>query len=98
LLAWVKSSQQLARNASFTKGTRDPFMEEAMRVFAGLNRGDRLVVRRFPTPLSLQDAAIGIRGMYQRLLDRAWADARRRGAKLPPLSQKSIPPRVEGQQ
>jgi mono/diheme cytochrome c family protein len=98
LLAWVKSRQKLEQNVTFAKETDDPFMQEAMRVFSGLNPGDRLVVRGFDTPLSLQDAAAGIRSIYQRLLDRAWADAKRRGAKLPPASQKDIPPRVEGQQ
>jgi hypothetical protein len=32
------------------------------------------------------------------MLDRAWRDAVDRGEKLPPLSQKSIPPTVPGQQ
>jgi hypothetical protein len=98
LLAWVKSRQKLEKNISFTKESADPFMQEAMRVFSGLGPTDRLVVKGFGTPLSLQDAATGIRGLYQRLLDRAWADAKRRGATLPPASQKDIPPRVEGQQ
>jgi cytochrome c oxidase cbb3-type subunit 2 len=99
LRAWVKSRQKLEENVSFSKQKPDdPFLEEAMRVFSGLGPTDRLVVRGFGTPLSLQDAATGIRGIYQRLLDRAWADAKRRGATLPPASQKDIPPRVEGQQ
>ena len=48
--------------------------------------------------MSLQDAAAGIKRIYQQLLDRAWADAKRRGDKLPPASQKDIPPEVQGQQ
>ncbi|MEA2282424.1 MAG: cytochrome c oxidase cbb3-type subunit [Solirubrobacteraceae bacterium] len=99
LLAWVKSHQKLQNNAAFSKNqTTDPFVQEAMRVFAGLNPSDSLVVPGMPTPLSLQDAAAGIKRIYQRLLDRAWADARRRGDKLPPIAQKNIPPQVEGQQ
>jgi cytochrome c oxidase cbb3-type subunit 2 len=99
LLAWVKSRQQLAENISFTKAQQsDPFVQEAMRVFPGLNAADQLVVPGFPTPLSLPDAAAGIKTIYQQLLDRAWADAKRRGDKLPPVSQKDIPPVVEGQQ
>ena len=39
-----------------------------------------------------------VKSLYQRLLNRAWADAKRRGSKLPPLSQKDIPPEVPGQQ
>jgi len=99
LLAWVKSHQKLKDNVSFSKAqVTDPFIQEAMRVFPGLNTADSLVVPGMSAPLSLQDAASGIQGIYQRLLDRAWADARRRGDKLPPLSQKDIPPQVEGQQ
>jgi mono/diheme cytochrome c family protein len=99
LLAWVKSRQKLEDNAAFTKeAAADPFIEEAMRVFPGLNPGDRLTVGGLGTPLSLQDAAAGIKAIYQQLLDRAWADARRRGDKLPPAAQKDIPPEVEGQQ
>jgi hypothetical protein len=69
-----------------------------MRVFPGLNPADELTVPGLDTPLSLRDAAAGIQAIYQQLLDKAWADAKRRGAVLPPVSQKSIPPRVEGQQ
>jgi cytochrome c oxidase cbb3-type subunit 2 len=98
LLAWVKSKQRLEDNASFAKQDNDPFMEEARRVFPGLRAGDEIVVGGLGTPLSLPDAAAGIKGIYQDLLDRAWADAKRRGDKLPPVAQKDIPPKVEGQQ
>jgi cytochrome c oxidase cbb3-type subunit II len=99
LLAWLKSRQQLQDNASFSKQQqRDPFMQEAERVFAGLNPADRIVVNGLSTPLSLPDAAAGIRALYEQMLNRAWADAKRRGDKLPPISQKDIPPEVEGQQ
>jgi hypothetical protein len=98
LLAWVKSHQKLQSNASFEAQPTDPFMQEAMRVFAGLNPADRLVVNGLGTPLSLREAAAGIKGIYQRLLDQAWADARSRGDKLPPVLQKDVPPHVEGQQ
>jgi hypothetical protein len=99
LLAWVKSRQRLQDNVTFTKGeTTDPFVQEAMRVFSGLRPADQLVVDGLGTPLSLQDAAAGIKGIYQRLLDQAWADAKARGDTLPPAAQKDIPPVVEGQQ
>ena len=99
LLAWVKSHQRLQDNESFSKAAAtDPYMEEARRVFPGLNPSDSLVVPNSGTPLSLQTAANGIRTLYRQLLDRAWADAGRRGDKLPPASQKDIPPQVEGQQ
>jgi mono/diheme cytochrome c family protein len=99
LLAWVKSHQKLSDNPSFTKpGPPDPFVEEAKRVFPGLRPNDRIVVNGLETKLSLADAAAGIRANYQRLLDTAWADARARGAKLPPIDQKDAPPVVEGQQ
>ena len=65
---------------------------------AGLNPADQLTVDGLGTSLSLHDAAAGIKGIYQQLLDRAWADAQGRGDKLPPASQKDIPPVVEGQQ
>jgi hypothetical protein len=32
------------------------------------------------------------------MLNRAWSDAKARGEKLPPESQKAIPPTVPGQQ
>jgi mono/diheme cytochrome c family protein len=99
LLAWVKTHQKLSDNASFSKpGLPDPFVEEAKRVFPGLRPEDRIVVSGLETKLTLADAAAGIRGIYQRLLDRAWADAKARGAKLPPIDQRDAPPVVEGQQ
>jgi cytochrome c oxidase cbb3-type subunit 2 len=99
LLAWLASRQKPESNPSFDKAQiSDPFMQEATRVFPGLNPADRIVVNGLGTPLDLQDAAAGIKGIYQQLLDRAWADAKRRGDKLPPTSQKDIPPEVEGQQ
>jgi mono/diheme cytochrome c family protein len=99
LLAWVKTRQKLANNALFSKApVTDPFIQEAMRVFPGLNPSDKLVVGGLGTPLSLRDAAAGIRAVYESLLNRAWADARARGEKLPSLAQKNIPPTVPGQQ
>jgi hypothetical protein len=73
-------------------------MQEAMRVFPGLAPADSFLVNDGKTRLSLQDAADAIRTIYQRLLDQAWNEARARGEKLPPLSQKDIPPTVPGQQ
>jgi cytochrome c oxidase cbb3-type subunit II len=99
LLEWVKSRQQIEGNASFSKAkVTDPFMVEAMRVFPGLAPGEQLAVTELETPLSLEDAAAGIRTIYEDLLDRAWADAKARADKLPPVSQKDIPPTVPGQQ
>jgi hypothetical protein len=99
LLAWVSSRQKLQNNVSFNKQqSTDPFIQEAMRVFPGLRPADSLTVPNFPTPLSLTDAAAGIKALYNRLLNQAWADAKRRGDKLPPLSQRAIPPEVPGQQ
>jgi cbb3-type cytochrome oxidase cytochrome c subunit len=99
LLAWLASRQKPSNNVSFSKAqSDDPFMQEAMRVFPGLGPADRIQVTGLSTPLDLQDAAAGIKGLYQQLLDRAWADARARGDKLPPIAQKDIPPVVEGQQ
>jgi len=99
LLAWVKSSQQLASNAGFDKkAVTDPYMQEAMRLFPGLAPGDHFFLNGTTETLSLQDAANGIKALYQDLLDRAWAEAKTRGEKLPPESQKLIPPEVPGQQ
>jgi cbb3-type cytochrome oxidase cytochrome c subunit/mono/diheme cytochrome c family protein len=99
LLAWLKSRQTLANNVSFSKKeSSDPFTQEAMRVFPGLNPSDRLVVGGLGTSLSLKDAAAGIRQLYDRMLNTAWAEARRRGDKLPSASQRNIPPTVPGQQ
>ncbi len=99
LLAWVKSRQKLETNASFVKApVIDPFMQEAMRVMPGLAAGDSFTINDGKTLLSLDEAAAAIKTIYQQLLDAAWADARERGDRLPPDSQKDIPPTVPGQQ
>jgi cytochrome c oxidase cbb3-type subunit 2/cytochrome c oxidase cbb3-type subunit I/II len=99
LLAWVKTHQKLAGNVAFQKKqSNDPFMQEAMRVFPGLAPGDSFLVNDGKTRLSLETAAAGIRSLYEDMLNRAWNDARGRGEKLPPASQKDIPPTVPGQQ
>jgi cytochrome c oxidase cbb3-type subunit 2 len=99
LKAWVKSRQKLENNVSFSKKqSSDPFVQEAIRVFPGLSPADRLVIGGLGTPFTLTDAAAGIRRLYDNLLNRAWADAKRRGDKLPSPSQRKIPPTVPGQQ
>src|SRR6478672_9223128 len=99
LLAWLNTTQKPTGNASFDKkAVTDPFMQEAMRVFPGLAPGDKFFLNDGKTPLSLEDAAAGIKAIYQDLLDRAWAEAQARGDKLPPSGQKDIPPTVPGQQ
>jgi cytochrome c oxidase cbb3-type subunit II len=99
LLAWTKVHQTLPDNASFIKAAvTDPFMQEAMRVFPGLAPADHLVINGTTSPLDLTTAADGIRTIYEQLLNTAWADARKAGHKLPPASQKDIPPTVPGQQ
>lgn len=99
LLAWVKSDQKLSSNAAFVKQpVTDPFMQEAMRVFPGLAPGDSFKINDGKTNLSLQDAARGIKALYEDMLNRAWSDAQARGEKLPPAAQKGIPPTVPGQQ
>ena len=64
----------------------------------GLSTGDSFLINDGKTRLSLKDAAAGIKVIYEDLLNRAWDEARARGAKLPDESQKSIPPTVPGQQ
>jgi cytochrome c oxidase cbb3-type subunit 2 len=99
LIAWLQSRQKLTGNASFSKEeVTDPFMKEAMSVMPGLAPGDKFFLNDGKTPLSLEDAAAGIKAIYQDLLDRAWAEAQARGDKLPPSGQKDIPPTVPGQQ
>jgi cytochrome c oxidase cbb3-type subunit II len=99
LKAWVKARQKLESNVTFSKKqSSDPFVQEASRVFPGLSPADRLVIKGLGTPFTLKDAAAGIRRIYDDLLNRAWADAKRRGDKLPSPSQKDIPPTVPGQQ
>ncbi len=98
LLAWVKTHQKLADNASFDKKlATDPYVQEAMRVFPGLAPGDTMQLNDGKTQLSLQTAAAGIKALYQDMLDRAWADAQARGEKLPPAAQKDVPPAVPGE-
>jgi mono/diheme cytochrome c family protein len=99
LLAWLKSRQKLTDNIGFQKAqVTDPFMQEAMRVLPGLSTADNFLLNDGKTPLSLQDAAAGIKAIYNDLLNRAWDEARARGNKLPSESQKAIPPTVPGQQ
>jgi cytochrome c oxidase cbb3-type subunit 2/cytochrome c oxidase cbb3-type subunit I/II len=99
LLAWLKSQQTLEANVSFAQAqASDPYTEEAMRVFPGLAPGDSFLVNDGQTQLSIQDAAAGIRTIYDRLLDQAWTEAAARGEKLPDQAQKAIPPTVPGQQ
>jgi hypothetical protein len=92
----VKTRQKLAGNVAFQKQSTDPFMQEAMRVFPGLAPGDSFLVNDGKTRLSLETAAAGIKSIYEDMLNRAWNDARARGEKLPPISQKAIPPTVPG--
>jgi mono/diheme cytochrome c family protein len=100
LLAWLKTKQKPADNPGFIKQrVTDPFMQEAMRIFPGLSPKDNFVLNdKAHTPLSLADAAAGIKALYEDMLSRAWSDARARHDKLPPLSQKTFPPTVPGQQ
>ena len=99
LLAWTKTRQKLADNVSFSKRqASDPFVQEALHVMPGLSTGDSFLINDGKTRLSLRDAAAGIKVIYEDLLNRAWDEARARGAKLPDESQKSIPPTVPGQQ
>jgi cytochrome c oxidase cbb3-type subunit 2 len=99
LLAWVASTQKLPANAGFDKQpVTDPFMQEAMRVFPGLAPGDHFFLNGTTETLSLAAAATAIKTIYTQLLDAAWAQAGARGEKLPPESQKLIPPEVPGQQ
>jgi len=99
LKAWVATHQKLADNASFDKKLeRDPFVQEAMRVFPGLAPGDSMKLNDGKTQLSLQSAAAGIKALYEDMLNRAWSDAHSRGEKLPPAAQKAVPPTVPGQQ
>jgi cbb3-type cytochrome c oxidase subunit II len=99
LVAWLNSKQKPTQNASFDKkAVTDPYMQEAMRIFPGLAPADSFLINDGKTPLSLQDAAGGIRAIYQQLLDQGWTDARARNETLPSESQKAIPPTVPGQQ
>jgi hypothetical protein len=99
LLAWVKSRQKLQSNDAFSaKQSNDPFVQEAKRAFPGLAPGDAFLINDRKTRLSIKDAAAGIRAIYLDMLNRAWSDARSRGEKLPPTSQKTVLPTVPGQQ
>jgi hypothetical protein len=69
-----------------------------MLVFPGLAPGDSFFINGTQETLSLQAARTAIRSIYFDLLNRAWAEAKARGQKLPPVSQKFIPPEVPGQQ
>jgi hypothetical protein len=99
LLAWMATRQKASGNAGFVKTpVTDPFMQEAMRIFPGLAPGDHFYLNGTTETLSLTVAANAIRTIYEDLLNRAWADAKARGEKLPPALQRAIPPEVPGQQ
>ena len=66
-------------------------MEEAMRVFPGLAPGDSFLVNDGKTRLSLEDAADGIKTIYQQLLDQAWSDAAGAGREAPARVAESHP-------
>ena len=94
-MAWLRSHQELPDNASFAKKqVTDPFLKEAMSVLPGLAPEDKFLLNDGKTPLSLKDAAAGIKAIYEDLLNRAWNEARARGDKLPDENQKleSLPP------
>src|SRR6266481_7740499 len=98
LIAWLQTSQKLTGNASFDKkAVTDPFMQEAMRVFPGLAPADHFFINGTTETLSLAAARDAIRTIYEDLLNRAWSEAKARGEKLPPVSQKDILPEVPGQ-
>jgi cytochrome c oxidase cbb3-type subunit 2 len=99
LIAWLNTTQKPTGNADFDKkAVTDPFMQEAMRVFPGLAPGDHFFINGTKETLSLDAARNAIRTIYNDLLSRAWAEAKARGEKLPPLWQKNILPTVPGQQ
>ena len=99
LLAWLATKQKQTNNVSFDKkAVKDPYMQEAMRIFPGLAPGDSFYVNGTTETLSLQAARNGIKAIYHDLLNRAWSEAKARGEKLPPEWQKLIPPEVPGQQ
>src|SRR5438477_5865307 len=55
LKAWVKTHQQLANNADFDKRmAKDPYVQEAMRVFPGLAPGDSMRLNDGTTELSIR--------------------------------------------
>jgi hypothetical protein len=68
-----------------------------MRVFPGLAPGDSFYIIGTKETLSLQAARNAIRTIYFDLLNRAWAEAKARGEKLPAEAQKMIPPEVPGE-
>jgi hypothetical protein len=99
LLAWLATKQKPTGNVSFDKkAVKDPYMQEAMRVYPGLAPGDSFYVNGTTETLSLEAARNGIKAIYHDLLNRAWSEAKARGEKLPPEWQKLIPPEVPGQQ
>jgi len=99
LLDWLATTQKPTGNADFDKEpVTDPFMKEAMLIFPGLAPGDSFFINGTTETLSLTAARNAIRAIYRDLLNRAWAEAKARGQKLPPVSQKFIPPEVPGQQ
>ena len=69
-----------------------------MRVFPGLAPGDSFFINGTTRRSRSSAARNAIRTIYRDLLNRAWSEAKARGEKLPPVSQKNIPPEVPGQQ
>ena len=99
LLAWLQSQQKLDGQRLLHASRRYRSVHAGGDARLPGPRAGRLAssstARR--TPLSLQDARRRHQDDLQQLLDQAWADAEARGEKLPPESQKAIPPTVPGQ-
>jgi cytochrome c oxidase cbb3-type subunit II len=92
LKAYVKA-HPIDEMAPFTErpAPTDPFMVEAERMFPGMAPGDSILVPNIGR-IDLDSIAAGIRRIYFNLLNKAWADAKRRGETLPPESQKNALP------
>ena len=69
-----------------------------MRVFPGLAPADSFFLNGTTRRLSLDGGAQRDPPIYTTSSNRAWAQAKARGDKLPPVWQKAIPPEVPGQQ
>src|SRR5207302_7214442 len=78
LKAGVATHQKLTQNVDFSKDEQlDQYIQEALRVLPGLAPSDHLTLNdQAHSSLSLQDAANGIKALYDDMLNKAWSEAK----------------------
>jgi len=92
---FVASAPDATGASKIATSTGDPFILEAESVLNGMGPNDKFDLPGFG-PVSLRDAANGIKGFYTQLLDAGYADYGQRGGfPTPTASQKAALPQPQ---